>query len=316
MGADHDHGHDRPAPAGTLRTAFFLSLCVLAVEIAGGLVSHSLALLSDAGHVLTDVIALALAWFATVQSQRAADATYTYGYHRTGILIALANALTLILVVAFVVYEAIVRLHEGGTPAPAFMFASAAFGIAVNLYIGFGLRGIGTGDLAVRAAMLHVFGDVAASVGVVAAGLAILWFRWYPADAVVSIAIAALIAKGAWELLRETIEILMESVPRNVDMPRLVAEIARVTGATGVHDVHVWSISGGIRALSAHVRLDGDRTLHACDALLEKLRSALAADYEISHATIQFECETCAPHEGERSCGVVHAPRVVPGSSA
>ena len=317
MGAHHDHEHDHAAAsAGTLRTAFCLSLGVLGVEIAGGLVSHSLALISDAGHVLTDVIALALAWFATLQSQRAADATYTYGYHRTGILIALANALTLILVVAYVVYEAVVRLHDGSTVDPLPMFASAAFGIAINLYIGLGLRAHGAEDLAIRAAMLHVFGDIAASIGVIVAGLTILATRWYPADAVVSIAIAALIAKGAWQLLRETIDILMESTPKNVDMKRLVADIARVTGATAVHDVHVWSISSGIRALSAHVRLDGDRTLHACDLILEELRARLAAVYRITHTTIQFECETCDTHETDLFCRVPQAPRSVPGSSA
>jgi len=190
-------GHDQPsASGGKLRTAFFLSFAILAVELAGGLVSHSLALLSDAGHVLTDLFALGLAWFATVQAQRPADASKTYGYHRTGILTALVNALTLILIAGVIAYEAIRRLQAPPTVTPTFMFVSAAIGAAINLYIGLGLRSSSDGNVNVRAAMLHVFGDVAASVGVIIAGIVILLTHWYPADAVISLAIAALIAKA------------------------------------------------------------------------------------------------------------------------
>jgi len=145
-----------------------------AVELAGGLVSHSLALLCDAGHVLTDLFALGLAWFATVQARRPADASKTYGYHRTGILTALVNALTLILIVGVIGYEAIRRLQEPTTVTPTLMFVSAAVGIAINLYIGLGQRSGSDGNVNVRAAMLHVFGDVAASVGVVITGVVIL----------------------------------------------------------------------------------------------------------------------------------------------
>lgn len=186
--AAHEHAHDM---AGSrLRTALGLTAVILLVELTGGLLSHSLALLSDAGHVFTDIVALGLAWYATVQAQKPADAKNTYGYHRIGILTALANAVTLILIVGAITYEAVQRLQHPGAVTPWVMFASAAVGIVVNLYIGFGLRSEGSENLNIRAAMLHVFGDVGASSAVVIGGVVILLTRWYPADPLISLAIA------------------------------------------------------------------------------------------------------------------------------
>lgn len=301
MSTGHSH---TGSTGGKLRTAFFLSFVILGVEIAGGIFSHSLALLSDAGHVLTDLVALGLAWSATVQSQRPADARKTYGYHRTGILAALLNALTLILIVGFIAFEALHRFHEPPTVAPTLMFVSAAVGIIVNLYIGLGLRESGKGNVNVRAAMLHVFGDVAASVGVVIAALAIALTKWYPADAVISLAIATLIAKGAWDLMRETIDILMESTPKDVNIAQLVRDIVRVPGVRDVHDLHVWSIAGGVKSLSAHLQVEGDRVLSQCDALLLTINEILNARYGIGHTTIQFECANCSPNHRDLYCSI------------
>jgi len=301
MSDGYDH---KPASDAQLRTAFFLSVVILAVELAGGLISHSLALLSDAGHVLTDLFALGLAWLATVAAQRPADASKTYGYHRTGILAALVNALTLILIVGVIAYEAIRRLQEPPTVTPTLMFASAVVGIAINLYIGLGLRGRSDGNVNVRAAMLHVFGDVAASVGVVIAGGVILLTRWYPADAVISLAIAALIAKGAWDLMRETIDILMESTPKDLNLALLVRDVVGVPGVSDVHDLHVWSIAGGVNALSAHLQIEGNRQLSDCDTLLERINRVLAERYRITHSTIQFECANCDPQRSDLYCSI------------
>ena len=304
-------GHDHPSSVGgKLRTAFVLSFVILGSELAGGLLSHSLALLADAGHVLTDVVALGLAWFATVQAQRPADARKTFGYHRTGILAALLNALALVLIVVFIGYEAIRRIHDPPAVAPTLMFVSATIGIAINLFIGLGLRDSSETNLNVRAAMLHVFGDVAASVGVIVAGLAISLARWYAADAVISLAIAVLVAKSAWDVMRETIDILMESTPKDVDMARLVDDIACVPGVSDIHDLHVWSIAGGMRSLSAHLRIEGDLVLSECDALLEAINAVLAVRYRIAHTTIQFECANCDPHRNDLYCAVsVDRPR-------
>src|SRR5579864_5156552 len=233
------HAVDR---ASRLKVALGLTLAVLLVELVGGLLSHSLALLSDAGHVLTDIFALGLAWYATAQAARPADANKTYGYHRIGILAALANAVTLILIVLFILYEAISRFQHPEKVTPWLMFVSAAVGIVVNLYIAYGFRKEGGENLNVRAAMLHVLGDVAASLGVIAGGLLILTTGWYPADPLISLLIAVLIARGAWSILGETVGILMEATPRGVDVAQLARDVVALPSITDVHDLHVWSI--------------------------------------------------------------------------
>lgn len=292
MAEHHDHAHGMAQDK--LRTAFFLTAIILIVELVGGLLSHSLALLSDAGHVLTDIIALGLAWFAMAQAERPADARKTYGYHRTGVLTAFANAVTLILIVLAIAYEAIGRLQHPETITPWLMFVSAAVGIAVNLYIGLGLHKEGRDNLNVRAAMLHVFGDVGVSAAVIVGGLVILLTRWYPADPLISLAIAVLIAFGAWRILRETIDILMEATPKDVNVTDLVRDMVREPGVVDVHDLHIWAIAGGMRALSAHVQVR-DRPLSACDPVLANLSTALRDRYKIAHTTIQFECANCTP---------------------
>ena len=295
MGAGHDHGH---AMTGSrLRTAFLLTAIILAVELAGGLISHSLALLSDAGHVLTDIFALGLAWYATAQAERPADAGKTYGYHRTGILAALANAVTLILIVLFIVYEAIGRFQHPEQVQPGLMFVAAAVGIAVNLYIAFGFRQEHGDNLNVRAATLHVLGDVGASVGVIVGGVVILTTDWYPADPLISLLIAVLIARGAWSILGEAVAILMEATPRGLDVARLARDMVAMPHITDVHDLHVWSIAGGLTALSAHVQVADDCALSACDGLLEQIDRLLASRYGIGHTTIQFEYACCDRHE-------------------
>lgn len=280
---------------GRLRVAFFLTLVILAVEVGGGLISHSLALLSDAGHVLTDLFALGLAWFAAVQASRPADARKTFGYHRTGILAALANAVTLILVVVAISYEALHRFQRPEAVEPRFMFISAAVGIGANLYIAFGLRGEAGENLNVRAAVLHVVGDIAASVGVVIGGGVILLTGWLAADPLISIAIAVLIARGAWQILRETTDVLMEGTPRNLNMVELVRDVVREPGVRDVHDLHVWSVGGGINLLSAHVQLDGNPPLVECCALSNRLAAVLKEHHRIPHATLQFEATACEP---------------------
>jgi cobalt-zinc-cadmium efflux system protein len=290
------HAPARGMTRSKLRTAFLLTIVILLVELAAGLLSHSLALLSDAGHLLTDVVALGLAWFAAAQAERPADARNTFGYHRTGILAAQVNAATLIVIVVAIAYEAVRRLQHPETVTPWLMLAAAAVGIAINLFIGLGLRGEGSENLNVRAAMLHVFGDVGASVAVIAGGVVILLTGWYPADPLISLFIAALIAKGAWGILRESADILMEATPRNVNVAQLVRDLVKVPGVSDVHDLHIWSIAGGMHALSAHVQVN-DRPLSACDALLDTLNRLLQDRYHIAHTTIQFECAGCSPND-------------------
>src|SRR5438270_11568889 len=207
--AGHQHTHSMAKQS--LRLAFFLTLLILGAELTGGFMGNSLALLSDAGHVVTDIFALGLAWFATVQAERPANARKTFGYHRVGILAALVNAVTLIVIALVISWEAVQRLQHPQPVQPLVMFLSAGIGIAVNLFIGFGLQREGH-TLNVRAATLHVFSDVAASAGVILVGILILLTGWTLADPLLSVGIAVLIAVGAWLIIRETTDLLMESV--------------------------------------------------------------------------------------------------------
>ncbi|HEX8729724.1 MAG TPA: cation diffusion facilitator family transporter [Ktedonobacterales bacterium] len=291
-----EHGHTHSMAGRKLGIAFGLTALILAVELVGGLLSHSLALLSDAGHVLTDIVALGLAWFAAVQAERPANARKTFGYHRTGILAALVNAVTLIVIVLVIAIEAVRRLQQPEPVTPWLMFVAASVGIVVNLAIGFGLRSEGSDNLNVRAALLHVFGDVGASAAVIIGGIVILLTGWYPADPIISLVIAALIAWGAWRVLRETLDILMEAAPRDVNVTELVSDIVNLPGILDVHDLHVWSIAGGMRALSAHVQVM-ERPLSACDGPRDEINALLRDHYQITHTTIQFECVGCMPND-------------------
>jgi cobalt-zinc-cadmium efflux system protein len=287
------HAHSHASTGTKFRTALLLTVVILVVEIVAGLAAHSLALLSDAGHVFTDVAALGLAWYATAQALRPADATKTFGYHRIGILAALANALTLLLIVAFIIFEAVGRLQHPLHPQATIMTAAALVGIALNLYIGFSLHNHAGGNLNVRAATLHVFGDVGAGVGVIVAAIVIAVSGWALADPIISLLIAALIARGAWDIVSETVDILMESAPRGLDVADVARDMSASPGVLAVHDLHVWSLSGGMRMLSAHVQMD-DRPLSECETRMGGLKNLLHDRYDIDHATIQIESGCCS----------------------
>ena len=283
--ARHDHTHGMAKQ--TLRLAFFLTMIILAAELIGGFLANSLALLSDAGHVLTDIFALGLAWFATAQAERPANASKTFGYHRVGILAALVNAVTLIVIALAILWEAVQRFQHPQPVQPLVMFLSAGIGIAVNLFIWFGLQKEGN-NLNVRAAALHVFGDVGASVAVIVAGVVILLSGWYPADPILSIGIAGLIAVGAWRILRETTDILLEAAPKDIPLSELVRDMLRVPGVQDVHYLHVWCISSGMYALSCHVSI-ADLPPSQSASILQSLETMLREKYRIGHTTIQFE---------------------------
>lgn len=280
--------------AARLRLAFLLTIAILGVEVVSGIAAHSLALLADAGHILTDVAALGLAWFAAVQAGRPADARNTFGYHRVGILAALANAVTLVLIVAFVVVEAVRRLQDPATVTPWIMALGASLAVGVNLIIAGLLRPHTQSDLNARAAILHVLGDVAASAGVILGAVLIAITGRNQIDPAISLAIAVLIAVGAWRILRESGAILMEGSPRGLDVVELVAEITAQPGVTGVHDLHVWSLDSSRRALSAHLGVE-TTDLRACEGLLEQVNAVLFARFAIAHSTFQLECADCTP---------------------
>ncbi len=273
-----------------------LTLAVLVIELAGGLLSHSLALLSDAGHVLTDVFALGLAWFAVEQSKRPADQRRTYGYHRVGILAALLNAATLIVIVLAIGFEAVRRIMDPAPVQGGLVIATALVAIAINAFVILTLRG-DSGNLNLRAAMLHVTGDVASSVGVVIAGGVILLTGWPYIDPILSLAIAGFIAYGAWGIVRETVNMLMEGTPTEVNLAAVTAEISATKLVTGVHDLHVWALSSDEMALSCHIVI-GDTSLGDAEHVVRDLESRLCDRFAIGHTTIQVE--SCHP------CGEIH----------
>jgi cobalt-zinc-cadmium efflux system protein len=305
-----DHVTDRSA---TLKKALALTCVILAVEFAGGLISHSLALLSDAGHVLTDVFALGLAWFAVEQAKRPADQRRSYGYHRVSILAALVNAVTLIVIVIAIAYEAVRRIANPEPVQGAVVIVSAVVAIAVNSYIAFGLRG-DSKSLNLRAVMLHIVGDIAASIGVVVAGAVILLTGWLYIDPLLSLAIAVLIAFGAWRIVRETVNLLLEGTPSDINLGAVTSEIMDTGRVTGMHDLHVWALSSDEMALSCHVVV-GDLPLADAEHIVRDLEKRLCARFDIGHTTIQVEsCHPCG--EIHHGAGDHNHPHVLTVSSA
>jgi cobalt-zinc-cadmium efflux system protein len=292
---NHDHGHDHGgvchshAPAGKMKLAFFLTLIILLVEALGGLISHSLALLSDAGHVLTDIAAIGLSWYAIKQSKKPANEGMTFGYYRAGILAAFINGITLILITLWILWEAYGRFQQPEHVTPTWMFVSAGVGLAMNLYLGLGMRD--EENINVKSAVLHMLGDAAASAGVIVGGTIIAFTHWYAVDPILSVLIALLIAWGAWKIVKQTVSVLMEGTPAGIEIPKVVGAIMPVSGIRHVHDLHVWTITSGRNALSCHVVVDGKLTVEETQKLLKDVEHKLV-HLGIGHVTIQAEDPT------------------------
>ena len=276
-----------------VRQALLLTGAILAIEIVGGLWAHSLALLSDAGHVVTDLVVLALSAFALEQARRPATARKTYGYHRVGILVALLNALLLAAIVVGIVVEAARRLQHPAQVQGFVMAAAAVLALAISLFVADRLRPVSR-DLAVRSARVHILGDAGASAGVILGAIVILVTGWQIVDPLLSLVIAALIAWSAWRVLAAAVEILLESMPTDLDPGSVVVAVKKVPGVRDLHDLHIWSLSTNSRAMSAHLLVDDQRVTQAQDILAE-VREVLAHDFAIEHTTIQFESDVCRP---------------------
>lgn len=294
MAHSHAHAHHHQLTGRKLAIAFFASFLVLAVLLVGGLMSRSLALLADAGHVVTDIAALGLSWYATRQASRPADATRTFGYHRTGILAALINAVSLILIAVYISWEAYQRFFSPVEVHSGPMIVAAAIGMVINLLIGFGLHSESEHNLNVRSAFLHVLGDAAASAGVIVGAIAIALTGWHVIDPILSVAIAVFIAFGAWQVVDESLHILMEGTPKHVHVPQLVADLKAIEGVRDVHDLHVWSIASGMASLSCHLLID-DQHVSQSMAIIAQCNAVLHDKYRIEHTTIQAEAEHCSP---------------------
>ena len=303
----HGHAH-LPASTGTrLLWALGATGAFVLAEGLVGSYTGSLALLSDAGHNLADGLALGLAWYAHHISSRAADARRTYGYHRVGVLAALLNAVVLVGISLAILWEAWVRLHAPTGVPGLWIMATAAVALGVNLLISMWLHRGSAHDVNIRGAYLHMLADAASSAGVIVAGLIVYLTHWNAVDAIASIAIAVLILWSTWGILLESVGILLEAAPTDLDMAAVATAITGVPGVMGVHDLHAWTLGSGIVACSCHI-LVADQTASGGQEVVRQVAERLK-DFRIAHTTIQLEVTPCTPEEaGALYCVGAEAP--------
>ena len=282
----HAHDHGRVESRRALAIALALTVSYTLVEVVGGVLAGSLALLADAVHMLSDNIALALALVAVWLAAKPATSERTYGYKRAEVLAALANGVLLVALAIWIFVEAFMRLRDPGDPLGGWMLVIALIGLAVNVAAGVVLSRARRSSLNVEAAFRHVFADLLGSVGVGVAAIVIITTGWVQADAVVSILIGVLILASAWSILRDSTAILLEATPRDLDLAELGRRLAGAPGVVEVHDLHVWTITSGFPALSAHVLVRPGEDCHGRRRELEQL---LHDDFGIEHTTLQVD---------------------------
>ncbi|MCL3837696.1 cation diffusion facilitator family transporter [Aeromicrobium duanguangcaii] len=289
MGHDHAHGAG-VKHRGRLGLVLALTLAVLVLQVVVGLVTGSLALLADAGHLLSDSFGLVLALAAIVVAQRPAGARSTYGFHRTEVLAAGLNALILIGLCVAIVIGAVRRLEDPPAIEGGWVLAAGLVGLVVNVLGLLVLRSGAQESLNVRGAYLEVMGDALGSVAVIASAVVILATGWYPADPIASLLIAALIVPRAVSLLRDVAEVLLEASPRDVDLDAVRNHILGVRGVVDVHDLHVWTITSGMPVMSAHVVVDESVvSMGDAHAVLDQLGECLSGHFDVAHSTFQLE---------------------------
>ena len=288
---DHAHTHGGDASRSRLTLVLILSAAYMVAEVVGGYLTNSLALMADAGHMLSDVASLVLALLAMRVALRPPTVRRTFGYQRAEILAALANGTALVVAAAWIVIEAVQRLRTPHVVDGLPMLGIAAGGLAVNLAAMALLHSDRHASLNMRGAWLHVATDALGSVGAMFAGVAVWRFHATWADPVVSMVIAALIAFSSWRLLRETVDVLMESAPAHINVAAVRQALADTPGVTAVHDLHVWTISSGTVALAGHVQVASTMPPEVKDALLLTVCGTLFERYGIAHSTIQIEPE-------------------------
>ncbi len=303
MAHHHHHGHIHHSHTHSDATGkvLFISLALtvgfVALEAITGIRAHSLALLSDAGHNFADAFALMLAAIGFYLQSRPADQTKTYGYHRAGVLAAFANATTLILLAVFLFYESYRRLLDPQPVAEVTMMVVAAIGLVVNLAIAWGLGGThGHSDLNIRAAWIHMIGDAASSTAIIAGAIAIKFTGWLAIDPILSILIGLGIVWSAWGIVKDSLNILLEGLPKGLTLGAVSGELCCVPGVIDVHDLHIWSLGSEAHALSCHVLIE-DMPPSASDTILRSINSVLSDRFSIHHSTIQFEHTKCAMAE-------------------
>jgi cobalt-zinc-cadmium efflux system protein len=288
-------GSENRAYAPTLRNMLAVLLItagIMVAEIVGGLLANSLALLSDAGHMLTDILALGMSLAAMRFAQRPPTSSKTFGLYRLEILAAFFNGMLLLFISFYIFYEAYHRVVEPREIKGLFMLGVAVIGLLAN---GVGiliLRKSALKNLNVKSAFFHVVGDTISSGGVILGGLVIIYTGWYMIDSLISIFIGLLILRGAYGLVKESIDIFLEATPKEIDMDKMVGDLLRIEGVKDVHHLHLWTITSGIYAMSAHVLID-DLLISKSNRILDEIERLLQDKYSMEHTTIQFESESC-----------------------
>ncbi len=300
MGHDHhSHNHSHTANKKALLLSFILIAVYMIIEVIGGLLTNSLALLSDAGHMLSGAAALGLSLFAFKFGERAVSTSKTFGYKRFEILAAFFNGITLLAISLFIFWEAYRRFLDPPSVDGSMMII-AIIGLFVNILVAWILmRGDTKGNLNLRSALLHVFGDLLGSIGAIVAGILILLFNWNIADPIASVIVAALILVSGWRITRDAIHVLMEGKPSNIDMTEVETQLLHLDGVTQIHDLHVWSITSDFPALSCHLVVKNNTNR---DVLLQEASSLLHNQFELNHTTIQMEGENTNIADHEDCC--------------
>jgi cobalt-zinc-cadmium efflux system protein len=281
----HGHAHDERVTVRRLRLALIPTATFLVAEVIGGIMTNSLALLADAGHMLTDVGALALSLFVAWFSRQPASPEKTYGYLRWEVLAALINGAALLAISAAIMWEALARLRVPEPVASGGMLAIALGGLAVNAASAWVLHPVHRHSLNARGAYLHVWGDLLGSLGTVIAAVVLRTTGWLPADPIASMVVTALVVRSAWRLVRESVDVLLESTPSHISLGAVRSQLEAIPGIEGVHDLHVWSVSSGLIAMSAHAVVE-DPEQH--QRVLERAVVDMQR-FGIGHVTMQLE---------------------------
>ncbi|RKU12363.1 cation transporter [Candidatus Poribacteria bacterium] len=300
-GHQHDHQHHLQ---GKFRFAILLTTFVFGVELVGGILSNSLALLSDAAHVFSDSLSLIMSWLAIYLSTRPATSSRTYGYHRTEVFAAFINGVSLIAISGWIFYEAVQRFMEPEPVKSKEMLVVAIFGFVANMVIVWLFHGEGHKNLNVRSAVLHVIGDALASVGVIVGGVVIYYTSWFIVDPILSCAIGLVVLIGAVRVTKEAVHILLEGSPKHADAQKVAACISTIDAVKDVHDMHIWSLCSNYLALSTHVSIAEDASKSSHE-LRQEINNKLQTQFGIFHTTIQIEQPGC-PHEGHLLCNAPH----------
>ena len=291
----HSHGHSH-GTGSILKWSLAATTVFAAIEVVAGIQAHSLALVSDAGHNFTDALALLLTWVGFYLQSKPANEIKTYGYHRASVLSAFVNALTLVALAGWILYESVDRLRHPQPVNELVMIAVAVLGLLINGAIVVALRVASRNDLNVRSAFIHMLGDALGAVAIIGGAVAIRYTGWQQVDPVLSILIGLLIVWTAWDIIRESLNILLEGLPRGICLQDVGSAMQAIQGVLDVHDLHIWSLGSSTHALSCHVLID-DVPPSASDIILRSLNGMLSDRFHISHTTVQFEHVSCAISE-------------------